>query len=64
MFDGPAGDYFNKRLEDIGLVNLAYWENGFRNLTNSRRPVGKLDELAGLKVRVMQNNIFIDAFRE
>ena len=64
VLDGPAGDYFNKRLEDIGLVNLAYWENGFRNLTNSRRPVGKLDELAGLKVRVMQNNIFIDAFRE
>jgi tripartite ATP-independent transporter DctP family solute receptor len=64
VLDGPAGDYFNKRLEEIGLVNLAYWENGFRNLTNSRRPVGKLDDLAGLKIRVMQNNIFIDAFRE
>ena len=64
VLDGPAGDYFNKRLEEIGLVNLAYWENSFRNLTNSRRPVGKLDDLAGLKIRVMQNNIFIDAFRE
>lgn len=64
VLDGPAGDYFNKRLEEIGLVNLAYWENGFRNLTNSKRPVSKLEELSGMKVRVMQNNIFIDAFRE
>ena len=64
VFDGPAGEYFNKRLEEFGLVNLAYWENGFRNLTNSKRPVGKLDDLNGLKVRVMQNNIFIDAFKE
>ncbi|SDI24950.1 TRAP transporter substrate-binding protein [Propionivibrio dicarboxylicus] len=64
VLDGPAGDYFNKRLEEIGLVNLAYWENGFRNLTNSKRSVAKLEDLSGLKVRVMQNNIFIDAFRE
>lgn len=64
VLDGPAGDYFNKRLEEFGLVNLADWENGFRNLTNSKRPVGKLEDLDGLKIRVMQNNIFIDAFRE
>lgn len=64
VLDGPAGDYFNKRLEEIGLVNLAYWENGFRNLTNSKHAVSKLDDLNGLKIRVMQNNIFIDAFRE
>ena len=64
VLDGPAGDYFNKRLEEVGLVNLAYWENGFRNLTNGKRSVSKLDDLSGLKVRVMQNNIFIDSFRE
>ena len=57
VLDGPAGDYFNKRLEEIGLVNLAYWENGFRKLTNSRRPVSKLEDLSGLKVRVMQNKL-------
>ena len=64
VLDGPAGEYFNKRLEEVGLVNLAYWENGFRNLTNSKRSVTKLEDFSGLKVRVMQNNIFIDAFRE
>lgn len=64
VLDGPAGDYFNKRLEEFGLVNLAYWENGFRNLTNSKRPVKTLDDIAGLKIRVMQNNVYLDTFKE
>ena len=44
-------------------MNLAYWENGFRNLTNSKRPVAKVEDLEGIKVRVMQNNIFLDSFK-
>ena len=64
VLDGPAGDFINKKLEEIGLINLAYWENGFRNLTNSKRPVNKLEDIAGLKVRVMQNSIYLDAFKE
>lgn len=63
VLDGPAGRYFNAKLEAAGLVNLAYWENGFRNLTNSKRPVTKLEDFEGVKVRVMQNNIFLDTFR-
>ena len=63
VLDGPAGQYFNKKLEAAGLVNLAYWENGFRNLTNSRRPVGKIEDFDGIKVRVMQNTIFLDTFK-
>ena len=63
VLDGPAGAYFNKKLEEAGLVNLAYWENGFRNLTNSRKAVTKVEDFDGLKVRVMQNNIFLDTFR-
>ncbi|MES2280737.1 MAG: TRAP transporter substrate-binding protein [Pseudomonadota bacterium] len=63
VFDGPAGEYFNKKLEAAGLVNLAYWENGFRNLTNSRRPVTRVEDFEGVKVRVMQNNIFLDSFK-
>ena len=63
VLDGPAGVYFNKKLEEAGLVNLAYWENGFRNLTNSKRPVTKVEDFDGVKVRVMQNNIFIDTFK-
>jgi len=63
VLDGPAGRYFNQKLEAAGLVNLAYWENGFRNLTNSRRPVAKVEDFNGVKVRVMQNNIFLDTFK-
>ncbi|RYF15733.1 MAG: TRAP transporter substrate-binding protein [Comamonadaceae bacterium] len=63
VLDGPAGQYFNKKLEEAGLVNLAYWENGFRNLTNSRKPVAKVEDFDGIKLRVMQNNIFLDTFR-
>ena len=63
VLDGPAGAYFNKKLEDAGVVNLAYWENGFRNLTNSKRPVSKAEDFDGVKVRVMQNNIFLDTFK-
>ena len=64
VFDGPAGDYFAKKLAEFDLINLAYWENGFRNLTNSKRSVTKLEDMAGLKIRVMQNPIFLDSFKE
>ena len=63
VLDGPAGQYFNKKLEAAGLVNLAYWENGFRNLTNSKRPVAKVEDFEGMKVRIMQNTIFLDTFK-
>lgn len=63
VLDGPAGAFFNKKLEEAGLINLAYWENGFRNLTNSKRPVNKVEDFDGVKVRVMQNNIFLDTFK-
>jgi TRAP-type transport system periplasmic protein len=63
VLDGPAGQYFNKKLEEVGLINLAYWENGFRYLTNSKRPVTKWEDFDGLKVRVMQNNVFLDTFK-
>lgn len=63
VLDGPAGAFFTRKLDEAGLVNLAYWENGFRNLTNSRRPVTRVEDFSGVKVRVMQNNIFLDTFR-
>jgi TRAP-type transport system periplasmic protein len=64
ILDGPFGKYIAEKLPAVGLVNVSYWENGFRNLTNSRRPVTKLEDLQGLKVRVMQNNVFLDTFKQ
>lgn len=63
VLDGEFGQYVSDMMPDVGLVNLAYWENGFRNLTNSKRPVTKLEDFDGMRVRVMQNNIFLDTFQ-
>jgi TRAP-type transport system periplasmic protein len=63
ILDGAFGKYISDKMPGVGLVNLSYWENGFRNLTNSRRPVEKVEDFSGLKVRVMQNNIFLDTFK-
>lgn len=51
-----------KSLEPIGIIGLDYWVNGFRNLTNSKRPIKTADDIKGLKIRVMQNPIHIDFF--
>ncbi len=62
VFDGPFGRKLADKLEEKGLVGLVYWENGFRNLTNSKRPVEKVEDLKGIKLRVMQNPVYIDMF--
>jgi tripartite ATP-independent transporter DctP family solute receptor len=63
LLDGPVGQSLFQKLEAHGLVGLAYWENGFRHLTNSRRPVGKLEDIAGLKIRVIPNPVYIETFK-
>jgi tripartite ATP-independent transporter DctP family solute receptor len=63
VLDGPVGQKVMAKLPEKGLVGLAYWENGFRNLTNSKRPVTKLEDLDGIKLRVMQNNVYLDSFK-
>jgi len=63
ILDGEFGKYISDKMPSVGLVNIVYWENGFRNLTNSKRPVAKVEDFSGLKVRVMQNNVFLDTFK-
>ncbi|XAH21246.1 TRAP transporter substrate-binding protein [Xylophilus sp. GW821-FHT01B05] len=63
VLDGPVGEKVKSLLEPKGMVGLVYWENGFRNLTNSKRPVQKLEDLSDIKLRVMQNNVFLDSFK-
>ncbi|SFC64897.1 tripartite ATP-independent transporter solute receptor, DctP family [Polaromonas sp. OV174] len=62
VLDGPFGQSLMARLPEKGLVGLAFWENGFRNFTNSKRPIQKAEDMSGLKVRTMQNNLYIDLF--
>ena len=63
VLDGAAGQNIMKLLDAKGMVGLVYWENGFRNLTNSKQPITKLEDLGGVKLRVMQNNVFLDSFK-
>jgi tripartite ATP-independent transporter DctP family solute receptor len=63
VLDGKVGDWFSAKLPAVGLVNLAWWENGFRHTTNSKRPITKVEDFDGVKMRVMQNTIFLDTFK-
>jgi TRAP-type transport system periplasmic protein len=60
VVDGPFGQGLHKKLEEKGLVGLAYYELGFRELTNSKRPINKVEDIAGLKLRVIPNPINVD----
>jgi tripartite ATP-independent transporter DctP family solute receptor len=60
VVDGPFGKSLHAKLEEKGLVGLAYYELGFRNLTNSKRPIAKVEDIAGLKLRVIPNPINVD----
>ena len=50
--DGPLGDEMLAGLNKIGIQGLAYWESGFRELTNNKRPVATPADVAGLKIRI------------
>ena len=63
VLDGPAGQEILQTLKGTGLIGLVYWENGFRNITNSKRPINTPDDLKGLKIRTMQNPIHLDSFK-
>jgi tripartite ATP-independent transporter DctP family solute receptor len=62
VMDGPVGTALAGKLPGKGLVGLGYWELGFRQLTNSRRSVAKIGDIAGLKIRVVQSPIYVDLF--
>lgn len=60
--DGDMGNYFNEKLETVGIHNLGYSYNGLRSMTNNVRPITKPEDLKGLKMRVMENQVYIDFF--
>lgn len=63
LLDGPVGTALLAKLPEKDLVGLAFWDLGFRNVTNSRRAVTKQEDLDGLKLRVMPNPVYIDTFK-
>lgn len=63
VLDGPVGQKLMEKFESQQMVALAYWENGFRNLTNSKHEVKSMADFKGLKIRTMENEFHIEAFK-
>lgn len=62
VLDSEIGQGLLAGLEDAGLMGLAWGENGFRHITNSKHPITKPEDLQGLKIRTQENQIHLDAF--
>jgi tripartite ATP-independent transporter DctP family solute receptor len=63
VIDGPIGDELLKKLSDhptAGLIGLCYMNAGIRNVYNSKKPIEKVEDLKGLKIRMMGNPLFVD----
>jgi tripartite ATP-independent transporter DctP family solute receptor len=64
FLDGPLAGSMKTSVEAKGFKILEYWDNGYRHLTNSKRPVKSPADLAGLKIRTMENPVHMEAFRQ
>jgi tripartite ATP-independent transporter DctP family solute receptor len=60
VIDGEIGTELLNKLEQGGLIGLGYMDAGSRSFYNNSRPITKLEDLQGLKIRVMQNPIFVE----
>jgi tripartite ATP-independent transporter DctP family solute receptor len=61
--DGAIGQDLLKKFEVKGLVGLAWTENGFRHMTNNKRPIVQASDAAGLKVRTMENKVHMEGYK-
>lgn len=63
VLDGEIGGEILGSLDGIGIIGLAFWENGFRDIANNKVEIRVPDDLKGLKIRTMENHIHMAAFR-
>jgi len=63
VLDGPIGRELLEAFTGKGIKGLAFWENGFRHITNNVRPIEKPEDLKGIKLRTMENKVHLAAFR-
>ncbi|WP_413204239.1 TRAP transporter substrate-binding protein [Rhodospirillum sp. A1_3_36] len=62
VLDGPIGQEILTKFTDQGLVALAWGEQGFRHVTNNRNQIAEPKDMAGMKLRTMENPVHIEAF--
>jgi tripartite ATP-independent transporter DctP family solute receptor len=60
IVDGPVGKKMHSLLEAKGIVGLSYWELGYRHITNSKRPLNTVEDIEGLKLRVIPSPINVE----
>nr|WP_224703741.1 TRAP transporter substrate-binding protein [Devosia sp. CJK-A8-3] len=60
VLDGPIGDEILAAFEAVDLVALAFYDGGARSFYNSEKPINSPADLTGMKLRVMQSDIFVD----
>jgi tripartite ATP-independent transporter DctP family solute receptor len=63
LVTGPFGQAMTDVLPEKDLIGLGYWGLGFRNATNSSRSIAKVEDFAGLKLRVIPNPVFLETFK-
>ncbi len=63
VMDGPIGQDLLKKMTAKGIVGLAWTENGFRHITNSKRAINSAEDARGLKLRTMENKVHMDGFK-
>ena len=60
VLDGPVGRKLMDKLPEKGLIGLGFMEQGYRSISNSKRPITKIEDIQGLKIRTIQNPLYLD----
>ena len=63
VMDGKVGNDLLAKMQAKGLIGLAWTENGFRHMTNNKRPIVSAQDAAGLKMRTMENKVHMDGYK-
>lgn len=63
VLDGPIGDDLAKKLEGNGYVVLAWWDNGIRKITHTKKPIATPADIKGMKIRTPPSQVTLDAFQ-
>ncbi|WP_221568370.1 DctP family TRAP transporter solute-binding subunit [Alkalihalobacillus sp. TS-13] len=64
VLDGPIGEKVGSYLEEHNLKHLAYWEDGFRQVTNNTKPIQSPEDFKGLRIRVPESDVRMETFKE
>lgn len=62
VLDGEIGTSLLEQLEGQGIYGVGFWENGFREITNDKKEIKVPEDLKGMKIRTMENNVHMETY--